>query len=706
MSCESRLARMVASAMLAGGVAAAVVAATPDPPPTAKLQELDEVLVTPKKLLPLPDFVKFPKYESVAISPGGTRLVTAWIDDNAGYRLQIALTEFPSMKPVHNYTLGGELNSSEVSWASEKRLLMQTQWPVRSLLRLREPVGVMVTTDLDGGHPSYINREAISTMDPLGLQRRDEEAVAAAARVYDPAQASISSRDAIGPVRLVSARTAQPDQLLFQTTRANQRSGSAVGTGAFLLNLKDDKQSAVATLPLPGGQFVTGPDHRVALVTGVNASNETVVYYLPEAARAAGKDWQLVVRSAAGARGLRPVAWTGNGEEYYALDGRGAVTRGVVVWDAASNTQKLLYRHHAADMDNFSLDPSGKPWMFYGNELFPVYWYPDPEHPLARLHRAVVRKVPGEQVDITNASDDLKSAVVRVSSGRRPPLYLVVNVDSASSLAALFSYPTLRGRRLAPVEPVEVRARDGLVIHGYITTPEDGNGKLRTGLPLVVIAHDGPQDAPASFSYEFERQLFASRGYAVLQVNHRGSGGRGVNYERAGDRKWGREVQDDYVDMVRWAIRDGVADARRICFYGIGYGAFSAMTAAAREPGMFNCVIGVGGIYDLPVWLGEGKKEIPPALRQVLGDNMEDLKARSPVSVAGSIKARVLLMPQQKDEYVPIEQSNRMRDALKEAGNSAQWEILGQQLDGHHTPETRAGAYVRILGFLEKRIGK
>jgi dipeptidyl aminopeptidase/acylaminoacyl peptidase len=715
MRLESMVARLVVAIGAAGTVAAAVIAATPAPAPApalatapqaARLQELDEVVITPRSQLPLRDFLKLPQYRNVIVSPDGKRVLLVWVDNEGGYRLIVGFNEFPSMKSISTIPLAPEYNASDVVFASGSRLLLQASWPARGLPRIHEPVGMMLFTDTDGGKPHYINREAVTNGDPLVMQRRDEEEVAATAHAYDAAQASLSTRDAIGPVRLVSVHSDKPDHLLFQTTRANQRSGSTIGTGAFLFNLKDNKQTPVATLPLSGTQLITGPEHRVALAAGVNARNETVVYYLPESARAAGKDWQLVTSSAAGARGLRPIAWTGSGEEYYALDGRDLPTRAVVIWNAVTNTQRLLYRNDKADMDGFALDPTGKPWMFFGRELFPVYWYPDPNHPLARLHRAVVRKVPGEQVEVTSATDDLKTAVVRVSSARRPPLHMVVNVDTASSITAMFSHPDLRGRKLAQVDPVEVQARDGLILHGYLTNPEDGSGKLLSKLPLIVMAHDGPLGEPASYNFEMERQLFASRGYAVLQVNHRGTSGRGTSYERAGDLKWGTAVQDDYVDMVRWAIRDGVADPARICFYGIGYGAFSALTAAAREPGLFNCVIGVGGVYDLAAMLGDGKKPVPAALQQVLGDNMADLKARSPVARAAAIKARVLLMPQDRDQYAPMEQSMLMRNALKDAGNAAQWEILGQQGDGQHTPETRAGAYTRILKFLEERIGK
>jgi dipeptidyl aminopeptidase/acylaminoacyl peptidase len=132
--------------------------------------------------------------------------------------------------------------------------------------------------------------------------------------------------------------------------------------------------------------------------------------------------------------------------------------------------------------------------------------------------------------------------------------------------------------------------------------------------------------------YDFERQLFASRGYAVLEVNPRGSAGRGVAFEQAGDGRWGAEVQDDFADAVRWAIKDGVAAAGKVCFYGTGYGAYSAMMSAAREPELFQCVIGVGGVYDLPR-MGSTTVEMEGS-REVLYDS------RQPIPEDASLELR------------------------------------------------------------------
>ena len=673
--------------------------------PGGVLQELDEVLVTARAKLPVEDLVEFPKYDSVAISPDGTRLAVTWVNEK--FQRGVSILEFPSLKNLHGYQMPAGHGLAEVGWASNDRLVVQPDVTERSFLRIRRPIGAITTMDVDGGRPQFTNREALALGDALATYRGDEESIAALGMEMQapPDPGKWPGRNSQGPVRLIRTQVGNADTALIQTTRGYSRSGEGEGYGAFLLNVRDAKQTRVATLPVSGGQFVLGPSAGIALATGINARNERVTYYLPPDVRADGRAWQLLSSSRSGERGLWPVAWTGNGEEYYALDGRSAATVAVVAWNPTDNTQRVLQRSADADLDQVAIDPAGRAWMFYGHGHYPVYWYPDQNHPLARLHRLVRQRARDELVDVVSVSDDMSVAVVRVSSGRRAPIYFPVYASNGNSVTGLFTYPTLRGTRLSRVEPIEFRARDAQVIRGYLTTPEDADGKARTGLPLVVIAHDGPLGEPVSYGYEYERQLFASRGYAVLQINRRGTPGRGQAFERAGDGKWGQEAQNDFIDGARWAIRDGVADADRICFYGTGYGAYSGMVAAAHAPEVFRCVVGVAGAYDLPLLLGNGEKSVAPALTKVLGSDMKELAARSPANLAASIKASVLLIPQEKDEFFPPEQTSRMRVALKDAGNTAQFQMIGQEFNGMHTQVTRANAYDVIFKFLEKQLG-
>jgi dipeptidyl aminopeptidase/acylaminoacyl peptidase len=678
-----------------------------------QLDVLDDVVVTAKKILPLEDFAEFPRYDSVAISPNGKLLAIGWTDDDT-YERQLLTVQFPSMKREDSQQLQLAMGVADIRWASNTRLLVQPDYPLKGFRRAREPIGSIFVADVDRHQLRILNKEPTAfRADPL-REKRDQDEASAVARARREAQGktdkvgSSPDRNAIGPLQLISARTTKPEHMLFQTIRSTTRDGKSDGFGAFFLDMKNWEQVRQATSPVPDARFVTGPEGRIAVAYGVTDSNEQVVYHLPASARAEGTAWELRLATRGSERGLRPLAWTGNAEEYYALDNRGAGTNAVVVWNAEDNTQRHLYRHKSADMEAFAADPAGKPFVFSGSDHFPVYWYPDEAHPLAVLHKMVTKRAPDEMVDIVNATDDLSLAVVRVSSGRRAPIFVVLDVRTGRSLPGFpgfDTYPKLKATRLEPVDPVEFRARDGLMLRGYLTTPTDGNNKTRSGLPLVVITHDGPDGEPATdLRYEFERQLFASRGYAVLQVNHRGTSGRGGDFARAGDGKWGKEVQEDFADGVRWAIRDGVADANRVCIYGTGYGAYSALMAASREPSLFKCVIGVAGVYDLPAMMAEYKPGMPARLIQVLGSDMQALKIRSPVNLASTIKAKVLLVQQPGDEKVPQEQTVAMRIALKDANVDIATETIGTRYSNYFTPQDRTLVYARLLKFLDQTV--
>ena len=273
-------------------------------------------------------------------------------------------------------------------------------------------------------------------------------------------------------------------------------------------------------------------------------------------------------------------------------------------------------------------------------------------------------------------------------------------------MVALASRPDLKSDHLSKVEPVEFIARDGLKIRGFLTTPKGAEEKR---LPMVVVVHGGPHGVYDRYEFDWETQLFASRGYAVLQVNYRGSGGRGREFQGAGYGCWGREMQDDITDGVRWAIGDGVADPQRICIYGGSYGAYAALTGAFREPDLYRCAIGMAGVYDLQLMFEKGDIQSVERglnyLRKAVGTDDEELKRRSPVYNAEKIRAKVLLLHGKLDERAPFEHAKRMREALEKAGNPPEWSTEWGEGHGFFDEANRAAAYRRILEFLGKNLG-
>ena len=154
----------------------------------------------------------------------------------------------------------------------------------------------------------------------------------------------------------------------------------------------------------------------------------------------------------------------------------------------------------------------------------------------------------------------------------------------------------IKPEEMSPMKPIVVKARDGLPLHGYITIPKNSNGK---NLPLIINPHGGPHGPRDEWGFNPEVQLFANRGYAVLQINYRCSCGYGNAFEGMGYRKWGTTMQDDLTDSVKWAIAQGIADPDRVCIYGASYGGYAALMSVVREPDLYRCTVGYVGVYDL-----------------------------------------------------------------------------------------------------------
>ena len=270
-----------------------------------------------------------------------------------------------------------------------------------------------------------------------------------------------------------------------------------------------------------------------------------------------------------------------------------------------------------------------------------------------------------------------------VSSGREPGRYFLYDAAHGKAEFLLAVRPWIHPERMGEVEPFTMKARDGLALHGYVTRPP-GKENARN-LPMVVFVHGGPYGVLDFWEYDPWVQMLATRGYAVLQVNFRGSGGYGEAFIRAGYREWGAKMQDDVTDATRWAIAQGIADPRRICIFGGSYGGYAALQGVVRDPDLYRCAIGYVGVYDLALMYSRG--DIPQSLygenylKVVLGEARDELRRRSPAASAGRIKARMMLVVGGQDKRVPPAQGQAMRSALGKAGVEHEW--IHERTEGH-----------------------
>jgi len=261
--------------------------------------------------------------------------------------------------------------------------------------------------------------------------------------------------------------------------------------------------------------------------------------------------------------------------------------------------------------------------------------------------------------------------------------------------------------RLARMEPIRFRARDGLTIHGYLTLPA---GVEPRNLPMVLLVHGGPWKRDY-WGYHGEVQWLANRGYAVLQVNFRGSTGYGKSYLNAGNREWGGKMQDDLIDGVQWVVSRGIADPKRVAIYGNSYGGYAALMGLVQTPDVFACAVDIVGPTNLITFI----KRMPPywkPIESVLWDRVghpeqdaEFLRARSPLFNVEKITKPLLIAQGANDPRNYTAESVQLVEALRAAGKEVEYHEYADEGHGLTKPENLLDFSAKTERFLAKHIG-
>ena len=285
------------------------------------------------------------------------------------------------------------------------------------------------------------------------------------------------------------------------------------------------------------------------------------------------------------------------------------------------------------------------------------------------------------------------------------PGYALVDLATRKAQWLGARYQNVLPEDVAASQPVRFKAGDGLDLGGYLTLPR---GRDPKNLPLVVLAHGGPasRDTPG---LDWWAQAIASRGYAVLQVNFRGSDGFGWAFTQAGFGEWGRKMQTDLSDGVRHLAGQGVVDPKRVCIVGASYGGYAALAGATLDPGVYRCAASVAGLSDLRRFVewsraknGVGAQRYWTRFMGAEERRDPALTEISPAAHAGRASGPVLLVHGRDDTVVPLEQSRIMADALEKAGKPV--ELVVQKGEDHWLSrgDSRLEMLTATMAFVEK----
>ena len=370
--------------------------------------------------------------------------------------------------------------------------------------------------------------------------------------------------------------------------------------------------------------------------------------------------------------------------------------------DFSAGTRERLASN--PDMDVADLMPAGyegQPFAVGYDAGKPKIEFTNPGSEWAALLSGLMKLFPGELVEFVNFTKDNNKVLFFVHSDRHPGAYYIFDRKTRTPSMLFETREWVNPATQAPTQAVQFQNASGQTLYALYTAPLGKTGPQA----MVVIPHGGPFGVHDAWSYDPQVQFLASRGYAVLQVNYRGSSGRGENFERSTYKQWGTGIQDDIRDGVRWAISQKLADSAKVCIFGASFGGYSALMNPILNPGMYKCAIGYAGVYDLQA-LSETKaergKQLLAFFNRSMGSEKAMLASQSPSNFAAKLDVPVLLVHGRNDHNVPIEQYNTMSGALSLARKPYESLVKSNEGHGFYDVKNNIELYDRVEAFLLK----
>ena len=618
---------------------------------------------------------KLPQYAAMQLSPDGEHI--AALAPVAGHQNVVVLDV--AKRGAIPVTALNSRDITTVRWINSKRLLLTT--------------GTLGTQDFDarGGGLFAIDRDGTNARQ-VG-EGRDE-------------QMAGGTRFVVRPITFVRTLPGETDDFIAQEIVADHQRASP---GALLRIDSRTGRRAVLSTGKPeaaeGEGWIVDRDG-VARVFIASSENKARIYYrngtdapwqkLDEFSTLSGSQWT-------------PLAVAEDNKTLYVNSWRGHDKAEIVRYDPETRTfGETLAAHPQVDLGDLVKTSQGKLLgVRFEADKGGVAWF---DEDLAKVQSAMDRALPGT-VNRLSWSNDRQRFIVTARSDVLPASFYLFDRKSGKVEWLADSRPWIDAKKMSPVTPIRYKARDGLEIPGYLTVPRDSSGK---NLPTVVMIHGGPWVSGDHWYYNPEVQFLASRGYAVLQPNFRGTTRYGWKHFSSSFKQWGLTMQDDITDGVQWAIDQGVADPKRICIYGASYGGYATMMGLAKTPELFKCGINYVGVTDLNLfatatWSDFAYSEfLKYGMKDMVGDLSGDtqrLKTTSPVEMADRIKAPVLMAYGASDVRVVPEHGTRMKSALERLGKKPQWMMVDGEGHGFREMKNQERFYGAMEKFLDENIG-
>ncbi len=480
----------------------------------------------------------------------------------------------------------------------------------------------------------------------------------------------------------------------------NQRDPKAFDV--YRLNLATGEMKIVAENPGNIMSWITDHDGKLRAAVASDGVNNVLLYRDNES-----EQFREVLNTNF-RNDVTPLFFTFDNKFIYALSNLNRDKSAVVKFDIANGQEiEVLYENPDVDVSGLSYSKKRKVLtsISYVKDKRELKFLDDKAE---NRYTTLKNKLGIYEVVITGMNKNEDKFLVRTFSDRSLGAYYFYDEAKNDFYKITDVSPWINEDEMCDMKPVQYTSRDGLTINGYLTLPRDVEAK---NLPVVINPHGGPWHRD-SWGYNPEIQFLANRGYAVLQMNFRGSTGYGKKFWEASFKQWGLKMQDDISDGVKWLINTGIADPKRVAIYGGSYGGYATLAGVTFTPDLYACAVDYVGVSNMFSFL----KTIPPywepfrkMMYEMVGDPEKDsalFKQVSPVFHTDKIKAPLFVAQGKNDPRVNVNESDQMVEAMRNRGLEVEYMVKDNEGHGFRNQENRFDFYEAMDKFLEKHLKK
>lgn len=468
----------------------------------------------------------------------------------------------------------------------------------------------------------------------------------------------------------------------------------------YRINVRTGAEKLVAKNPGNIQGWITDHDGKVRAATTSDGVNTSLLYRASESA-----PFKTILTTSF-KDSVSPLFFTFDNKKLYVASNLGRDKQAIVIFNPeTAKEEELLYENPEVDVDGLSYSKKRKVLTEISYTTWKTqYKYLDPQS--EALHQTLQEKLPGYEIITQSHTKDESKWIVAAYNDRTQGSRYLFDSKSGSLTKLADINPAIAEKDMAEMKPVQYTSRDGLLINGYLTLPL---GKDPKNLPVVINPHGGPWVRDV-WGYNPEVQLLANRGYAVLQVNYRGSTGYGRKFWEASFKQWGKTMQDDLTDGVQWLVKQGIADPKRVAIYGGSYGGYATLAGVTFTPDLYAAAVDYVGVSNLFTFMNT----IPPywkpfldQMHEMVGDPEKDkalLSSASPALHTDRIKTPLFVAQGANDPRVNKAESDQIVESLRKRGVPVEYMVKDNEGHGFHNEENRFDFYTAMEGFLAKHL--